>query len=329
MRNGLPVGAAVKLEAGSAGQPKLPGVALKKLTSTDAFVVVDLAGAPASGIVRRGKKILQGGAKDLARSATYTFAAFSVERSGASAGINAEAGAADEAVQAFVTELVPAAAEEDLHLSAGKGVSAEQVAELGQASTAGPWAGSERLLASSVTASAAWALGGSLEGRTVAIEGAPQAPEALRTMLTDAGATVVDVWGVDEKPWLVWGADVDAIIAGSKAGTLTHQGTPHISAKAVVPWGPIPATTKAFAELHKGGEVTVLPDFVTTAGPLIGAFIDGDEAHVAAEVVERVVAVLQEASTSSDGVLLGACYLAEAFIETWQDSKPFGRPLAA
>lgn len=303
-------------------------MALQKLTSTDAFVVVDLSGAPASGIVRRAKKILQGGAKDLARSATYTFGAFSIQRSGASAGINAQGDGADEAVQAFVTELIPTATENDLHLDAGKGLSPEDLTELGQASSAGPLAGSDRLLASSVTAATAWALGGSLDGKTVAIEGAPQAPNALRSMLTDAGATVVDVWGVDEKPWLVWGADVDAILAGSKAGTLTHQGTPHITARAIVPWGPIPATTKAFAELHKSGSVSVLPDFVTAAGPLIGGFIEGDEATVATEVVQRVVEVLQESSDNDDGVLLGACYRAEAFIDSW-NSKPFGRPLAA
>lgn len=304
-------------------------MALQKLTSTDAFVVVDLDGAPASGIVRRAKKILQGGAQDLARSATYTFGAFSIERSGASAGINAEADTVDDAVRAFVTELVPTAAAEDLHLDAGKGVTSDQMAELSQASGAGPLAGSEMILAAGVTAATAWALGGSLRGKTVAIEGAPQAPPALRNTLTDAGATVVDVWGVDEKPWLVWGAKVDAILAGSKAGTLTHQGTPHITARAVVPWGPIPATTKAFAILRQAGQVELLPDFVTTSGPLLAGVLEGDEATVTATVVEQMIEVLQEAAAHPDGVLLGACYRAEAFIETWRERKPFGRPLAA
>lgn len=302
---------------------------LQKLTSTDAFVVVDFDGAPASGVVRRARKILQGGAKELARSATYTFAAFGMERSGASAGINAEADTAEEAVKAFVTELIPAAADRDLHLDPGKGVGRDQLAELQAASAAGPFAGSENLLASGVTAATAWALGGDLDGKTVAIEGAPRAPGAIRKMLTDSGATVVDVWGADEKPWLVWGAKVDAILAGSKAGALTHEGTADISARAIVPWGPIPVTTKAFAQLRQAGHVTLLPDFVSAAGSLVGGFIDGDEATIAAVVVERVIALLQEAQRHPDGVLLGACYLAESFIETWQERKPFGRPLAA
>ena len=36
-----------------------------------------------------------------------------------------------------------------------------------------------------------------------------------------------------------------------------------------------------------------------------------------------------EALTSDDGPFLGACYSAEAFLSTWQDELPFGRPLAS
>lgn len=304
-------------------------MALRKLTSTDAFVVVDLDDAPGSGVVRRARKILQGGAEDLARSATYTFGAFAIERSGASAGINAEGDDVEAAIAAFVEELTPSVADGSLHLEAAKGVAPEQLAPLRDASTLGPWAGSESLLATSVAASAAWALGGDLAGKTLAIEGAPNASPILRNLLDESGATVVDVWGVDEKPWLVWGADVDVILAGSKPGILGHQGTDSITAKAIVPWGPLPVTTKAFAQLHRAGDVLVLPDFVTVAGPLLGGFIDGDEATAVAEVVGRVNEVLDAAASDADGVLLGACYRAEAFIDGWRGAKPFGRPLAA
>ena len=64
-------------------------VGLRKLSSTNAFVVTDLIDVPSFGIVRCAKKILQGGAKDLARSMTYTFASFDMQRGGASGGINA------------------------------------------------------------------------------------------------------------------------------------------------------------------------------------------------------------------------------------------------
>ena len=64
----------------------------RKLTSTDAFVVIDLDGAPtAAGIARLAPKVLVDGARWLARSQTYQFAAFGRPASGASAGINAPA----------------------------------------------------------------------------------------------------------------------------------------------------------------------------------------------------------------------------------------------
>jgi hypothetical protein len=43
---------------------------------------------------------------------------------------------------------------------------------------------------------------------------------------------------------------------------------------------------------------------------------------------EQVVAVLDEVLDHADGPLLGACYRAEAFLRTWRDTLPFGRPLA-
>ncbi len=304
-------------------------MALKKLESTNAFFVTDLAGAPASGVVRVGRKILQSSAGDLARSATYTFGAFGLQRSGASAGINAEGDAVEGAIEAFVAELEPASTSGDLHLEAGKGVDPAKLAGFRDNSPVGSWAGSNNLLAVGVIAATSWALGGDIAGKTVAIEGAAQAPSELASALAGAGATVVDVYGVEDKPWLVWGADVDVILAGSKPGTLTHQGTDFITAKAIVPWGPIPVTTKAFAQLKNADAVTVVPDFVSTAGYLVPGFIEGDESEVAATLAGKVIEILSEAATSDDGVLLGACYLAEAFIASWQSSAPFGRPLAA
>ena len=61
---------------------------IHKLESTDAFIAIDLVGAESSsGPVRWAKKVLQGGAKDLARSQTYTYAVLGMRRGGGSAGI--------------------------------------------------------------------------------------------------------------------------------------------------------------------------------------------------------------------------------------------------
>jgi glutamate dehydrogenase/leucine dehydrogenase len=83
---------------------RIAGVRIQKLTSTDAFIAFDLDDAPAVGVTRLARKVLQDGAELLARSTTYAFASFGIEMGGASAGINAEGDGRDAAVAAFVEE---------------------------------------------------------------------------------------------------------------------------------------------------------------------------------------------------------------------------------
>lgn len=94
---------------------------IHRLTSTDAFVVVDLPGtSSATGIVRCARKILTDGAELLARSVTYSAASFDAQISGASGGINAEGDARGAAIAAFAAEaptLIPGLR---LELTAGK-----------------------------------------------------------------------------------------------------------------------------------------------------------------------------------------------------------------
>ncbi len=98
-----------------------------KLSTVDAFVVVDLDDAPvATGIVRQGPKILPSGAEDLARSLTYTYASLGMQRSGASAGINAPDDAKAEPIAAFAAEI--AAMGGAVLLDPGKGVTAADLA---------------------------------------------------------------------------------------------------------------------------------------------------------------------------------------------------------
>ena len=61
---------------------------IRKLESINAFVAIDLENAPGRGVVRTAKKILQGGAKDLARSMTYGLASLEMKETGISAGIS-------------------------------------------------------------------------------------------------------------------------------------------------------------------------------------------------------------------------------------------------
>lgn len=301
---------------------------IQKLASTDAFVVVDIADAPATGLVRMAPKILESSAQDLARSATYTFAVFGQQRSGASAGINATGDATSDAVASFVDELREVVSGGGLHLDAGKGVTTTDLAALAEVDNRNTAGSDPSVRALGVLAATAWALGGSVEGERVAIEGTGPIPAVLAQAFSAAGATVVTPDGLDTKPWLIWGADVAAICPGSKPGILTDQGAGMVKATAIVPWGPIPVGTKAFAQLRRNG-IEVLPDFISAAGTLLGGYIKGPTELVGSQVADQISAKLEEVSGHEHGVLLAACYRAEEFLGTWTDAKLFGRPLAA
>ena len=306
-------------------------MAVKKFETTDGFVALDFPDVPSAGPVRRARKILQSSAGDLARSASYTFASFELERGGASGGLNAEGDAIPGAVEAMVTELLPQAEAGTLHLYPAKGLTTEQLAPLADAAGLSAVAGSSRALVAGVLTAASWASGGSIEGRTVAIEetSASPAPAGLADAVTNAGGQIVEVPGVAEKPWMIWGADVDLILAGSKPGVLTHQGAEFVKASALVPWGQIPFTTKAIATLLKQEKTAVLPDFITAAGGLVAGYLPGDDDSVVSQIVSSVAALLTDVGAHQDGPLLAACYKAESFMTAWQGKAPFGRPMAA
>jgi glutamate dehydrogenase/leucine dehydrogenase len=328
-------------------------VPIQTLDGTDAFIVTDLPDAPATGIVRVARKVLTSSATDLARSATYSFAVFGIQRGGASAGINAEGDAVPAARDAFLAAVHPLVAD-GLHLDAGKGFDPAALSALADVDDRNPLHGSPAVAAAGVVAALEAALG-PVEGRTVAIEGidAGPVPTAVAAAVEAAGGTIVAAstaggavlrseglpaadlagrplveLGEVDKAHKLWGAAADVIVCGSKPGALTHQGTPFVRAGAVVPWGPIPLMTKALVELERAG-VTVLPDFVAAAGGLLAGYTDGDEAAVTTAVAERIAALVRELDGHAEGAFLGACLRAEEFLRTWQDELPFGRPLAA
>ncbi len=331
---------------------------LRKLTTTEAFVVTDLDGADTSaGIVRRGRKILQSSAKDLARSATYTFAAHGLTIGGASAGINAEGDATGPAAEAFVAELTDDAASGALRLTAGKGLGVSELAGLAEVSPAHGLAGADEAVVRSVMAGLCHALGTEdLAGVSVAVDGWDASPLAatLATALRGVGADLTAVGtakgviaggGLDldallsgdrpdpeslAKPWTLWGAGVDALLVGAKPGAMNHQGADMVRARAVVPWSPIPVTTKAYAVLRRA-DVTLVPDFVSAGGGLLAGSLDGDPDAVLGEVDARSRAALAEATAAfaDEDLFMASCKRAEAFLGTWRDQLPFGRPLGA
>ena len=180
-------------------------VTFQQLSSTDAFVVIDLDGAPATGVVRAAPKILQGGAEDMARSLTYAFAAHGFQRSGASAGINATPETLDEAVAAFVAELLPQVADGTLAIEAAKGVDPAALGELTAADDrsdvahttidldgVGDVALADHLAGLGPVVAAAKVLGG-LDAKRVVIEGFGDTGPILAAAAVARGATVVAV----------------------------------------------------------------------------------------------------------------------------------------
>lgn len=329
-----------------------------------AFVAIDLEAGVSSGPVRWARRILQGGAQDLARSQTYTYAVLGMQRSGASAGISAEAPDRDDAIAAFVDGARALVADRAFLPDAAKGVGYDDLAGLREHDPRN----TARLDAfgadcEGLGAAAAAEATVSLDGRSVAIEGFAEPGPALAAAVTERGGRVAaistqagtaasaagfDPTGLAES-WEAHGAELvselsepgdsrsvfsveaDVVFAGSKMGVVDHGVAEQLKGcAAVVACGRLPATAKALAVLRRAG-VPVLADFVALAGATIAAWSEeslSDE-QVRSQVTDQVTELSTEFAGHPDGPLLAACYAAESFLSTWQKDLPFGRPLAS
>ena len=87
----------------------------------------------------------------------------------------------------------------------------------------------------------------------------------------------------------------------------------------IAPTAALPITTRAVA-VCKRRNIIALPDFITTAGPLIN-----DKNQIA----KTLSSIIEELINHVDGPLIGACERADVFLSTWQSELPFGRPMAS
>ncbi len=337
---------------------------IHKFESTEAFVAIDLADAEASsGPVRWAKKVLQGGAKDLARSQTYTYAALGMQRGGASAGISADTDARGAAIEAFSAEVGPLVADGTYLPDAAKGVGREDLAIVranDPRDTARLDTVAARLdsLSAAVTAEATVGLA----GRTVAIEGFGDAGSDLCGAVAARGGTIIAVStsagtvindaGIDANargeacgtggagggsrvgevshPMAVFGSGAEVIFAGSKTGVVDHTVAGGLAeSAALIASGRLVMTARALAVL-RAADVAAPGDFVSLAGGTIAAWGDAtrSDAEVAGDIATTITELCAEYKDYDDGPFLTACYAAESFLSTWQDTLPFGRPLA-
>jgi hypothetical protein len=282
-------------------------VKVDKLSGTDGFVVIDLDHAVTSvGIVRLAPKVLRDGAQLLARSVTYAFAAFGVAgHGGASAGINTTPDRRAEALAAFIDEVRPRAKGGALVLSPGTGVTAADLDPLG-------WGDVDAAL-TAAGALAAGRVAGPHDWRTAAVVGSGPVVDAAVEQLTKADATLVD-------PRL--DAPCDVLFVAGKAGVLDHAAASAVQARTIVPLTPAPVTARALAVLGRADRV-VIPDFLSTAAPLLATF---DAAG--GDPVQRIHTAVTDLADQGTGLWLAAAKAAEANLATWTKEKPFGRPLA-
>jgi glutamate dehydrogenase/leucine dehydrogenase len=314
------------------------------------------------GVVRQAPKILQDGAELLARSLTYAFASLEQQRGGASAGINAKPDDRAAAIEAFAAGVLPLVADGSLVLDAGRGLEPADLAALDAVATRSALyhelAADLRGLGAAICADAAVGI----EGKDVVIEGFDASGPELVKAVYDRGGRVVAVGtakgtvthpkGLDGPmlalAWREHGAglvehvdvvnqpagelfaqEAAVLFCGSKAGVIDHELAASLHVGAVVPTGPVPVTAKALAVLRRA-DVVVLPDFITTAGPLF-ALDPGDDATadgVRGAASVGILGALGEVLAHEPGPLIGACLRAEAYLSTWRDELPFGRPLA-
>jgi glutamate dehydrogenase/leucine dehydrogenase len=337
---------------------------IHKFESTEAFIAFDLDGAGvSSGPVRWARKVLQGGASDLARSQTYTFASLGMQRGGASAGVSAEWPDREAALEAFRTEVASMVEAGTFLPDAAKGVEDDDLAGLhqwDQRDTARFGAFAARCDGLSAAVTADRTVG--LDGRTVAIEGlspvgcwlAEQVVErgarvvavstatgtavnpegfdvaALRAAFAAEGAECVNQFGDPFAANAVFEQGAAVVFAGSGMGVVDHDVADKLAGSAaLVASGRLHLTARGLAVLRRAG-VAAPADFVSLAGSTIAAWGDPSRSddEVLADVADTVTAINEESSHETDGPLLGACYRAESFLSTWQERLPFGRPLA-
>ena len=134
--------------------------------------------------------------------------------------------------------------------------------------------------------------------------------------------------GGPAKPWTVWKNDVDVLFCGSKPGAMSGEGASMAGSTPVVAFSAAAVSSKALAVLRAAG-TPVAADFVAAAGPALGWWADPVLTHddLRSATADTVNAVMAETADHDDGPFMAACYRAEAFLQTWQDELPFGRPL--
>ena len=339
---------------------------IKQLESVKGFVIYDLPDADIYvGPSRLGAKLAPGNAEMLVRHQTYVFALTEQRKSGATIGLKVDPEDTDAAVNALAGELASEFESQQLLTSPGLRLNRESLGPILRHDNRNPVVRDNRdgvtfedelLALGAVTCAYFFA---KPSGKwDVAIEGFNQASIAVAREIEKQGGTIkristtkgcvsgtfdsvtlADAWleaGVDcveqlgsvEKAWAVWKSDVDAIFVGSKPGAMSGDGAQGVEETPIIATSAAAVSSKALAILRKNN-TQVAADFLSNIGPSLAWWApeETSQDELRSSTSAFVTGLLEETAGHSDGPFMAACYKAEAFMESWQEQRPFGRPL--
>ena len=322
-----------------------------------------------AGGTRRAPDVTESEGALLARAMTYKFAVLRAEVGGAKGCVRAGPEEHDEVMRRYCDEIRPLVESARFLTGPDMGTSESDFAALRPpgmrdavvTATVGgvPF---EDLLTGYGVAVAAEATVGSLDGRTVALEGFGKVGGGVAREVVRRGGRVVAVSTVDGcvadpaglDVELLWGmraehgdgfvgrlgrdvapperlfdVEADVLVPGARPGVIDLARAESLSVRAVVPAANVPYAAGAPEVLQARG-IRAQADFVANAGAVIGyrSSVGSTPTQVLADVERRVVALVDEAFIDPRGPFAGACAAAGRFFATWRDDPIPPPPLA-
>lgn len=352
------------------------GPRVDRFEGVDGMVVVDVPAARASGGgTRLAADVSEPEMRLLARAMTYKLAVLGIPVGGAKIGLRGSSDSRTEVIARFREEIAPRLKTGELMTGPDLGTFEADFVGLptpgganGIAATAGAGMPVEQLLSGAGVVSAiAAAFGGTVEGRSVALEGFGKMGTSIAAALAARGGRIVAVstiagtalappggklklselldanqdWrdelvhhvGIGAERSALWSVPCDALVPGARPGVLDVECAQRVAARAVVPVANAPYTFGGLQALKQRG-VIAHADFLTSAGGAM-AYLD-PRVSGASNVVEACDAlddtmssIVVEVQNHPAGPYAGAVARAKRYLAGWLDPAdlPGGPPL--
>ena len=350
--------------------PTLVGVKTLRLRTVDAYLAFDFECPTSAGGTRLAPDVTERETQLLARAMTYKFAVLGVNFGGAKAAIRASDAEREEAIRHYCDEVRPLVESKTFLTATDLGTRPEDLASLPGTDSADLMHADHHGMALDafitglgVTVAAETVLG-SLQGRSVAIEGFGKIGGATALEMSGRGAQLVAFstihgcvrresgFSVDELLRLrlehgdrlvnhlgqevrpaaeLFDVAADVLVPGARIGVIDEHRARSLQAKVVAPAANVPYTRGGLEILRERG-VVALADFVCNSGATIGYATGGlaTAEDAAAAVEARIRELSLEAMADPKGPFEGARRAAEAHLRTWVDpaQMPDAPPLA-